>query len=101
VIESVYDAKAEGFLPDGCSLHNAMNAHGLDSESYRTAISAELQPVRTSGTMAFMFESRRVLRPSDWALNTLQRQPHEDESWEGFERVNLNGEPQVFDLTVR
>jgi len=91
LIEGAYDAKAEGFLPGGCSLHNAMNAHGPDSESYRTAISAKLQPVRTSGTMAFMFESRSVLRPSDWALNTPQRQPHYDESWEGFERASLTG----------
>jgi homogentisate 1,2-dioxygenase len=28
LVPGVYDAKAEGFLPGGASLHNSMSAHG-------------------------------------------------------------------------
>ena len=32
-----YDAKAEGFLPGGASLHNCMSGHGPDAETYERA----------------------------------------------------------------
>ena len=38
LLHGEYDAKAEGFLPGGASLHNCMTAHGPDAESWRKAI---------------------------------------------------------------
>ena len=34
LMHGVYDAKAEGFLPGGASLHNCMTAHGPDAETW-------------------------------------------------------------------
>ena len=34
LVHGVYDAKAEGFLPGGASLHNCMSAHGPDAATY-------------------------------------------------------------------
>ena len=57
-----YDAKEEGFVPGGGSLHNQMSAHGPDLEAFEKASNADLQPLKLSGTMAFMFESRYIIR---------------------------------------
>src|SRR6266446_7601550 len=37
LIHGVYDAKAEGFLPGGASLHNCMSGHGPDAETFTKA----------------------------------------------------------------
>ena len=81
-----YDAKAEGFLPGGCSLHNCMSGHGPDAETYERATSAELKPVHLENTLAFMFETRFVVQPTKHALesNTLQRNYFE--VWQGLNR---------------
>ena len=59
-----YDAKAEGFLPGGASLHNCMSGHGPDAETYERASTAELKPQYLDDTLAFMFETQLVLRPT-------------------------------------
>ena len=53
-----YDAKPEGFVPGGFSLHNAGAPHGPDEQAYTGAINAELKPTRLGNTLAFMFETR-------------------------------------------
>ncbi len=70
-----YDGKAEGFVPGGASLHNAMSAHGPDATTFDRASNAELQPQYLSKTLAFMFESRFVMKPTKQALEheTLQK----------------------------
>ena len=65
-----YDAKEEGFVPGGSSLHNSMSAHGPDAEAHLKASNAELKPVKLAGTLAFMFETRYILRPTKFALET-------------------------------
>ena len=65
-----YDAKEEGFVPGGGSLHNSMSAHGPDAEAHLKASNAELKPVKLAGTLAFMFETRYILRPTKFALET-------------------------------
>ena len=62
LIHGVYDAKAEGFLPGGASLHNCMTAHGPDAETLQRATHADLNPHKIEDTMAFMFESRFAMR---------------------------------------
>ena len=64
LVKGAYDAKAEGFVPGGASLHNCMNAHGPDRASYEKAISAELAPQKLDDTLAFMFETRWVIAPT-------------------------------------
>ena len=76
LIEGVYDAKAEGFAPGGASLHNCMSGHGPDAATYEKARQADTsKPVALTDTMAFMFETRSVIRPTRYALETplLQR----------------------------
>ncbi|CAG8866960.1 Homogentisate 1,2-dioxygenase [Pseudomonas fluorescens] len=81
LIHGAYDAKAEGFLPGGASLHSCMSAHGPDAETCSRAIAAELAPHRIDDTMAFMFETSQVLRPSRHALDCPQLQADYDSCW--------------------
>ena len=37
LLHGFYDAKAEGFLPGGASLHNCMTAHGPDAATFERA----------------------------------------------------------------
>jgi homogentisate 1,2-dioxygenase len=87
LITGQYDSKAEGFTPGGASLHNQMSAHGPDRTTYEQAIAAELKPRRIADTMAFMFESRHVIRTTRWALTTPQAQRNYDKSWSGFAKA--------------
>jgi homogentisate 1,2-dioxygenase len=71
LIEGVYDAKAEGFAPGGASLHNCMSGHGPDAATFERASAADTsQPQHVEGTMAFMFETRALIRPTRYALET-------------------------------
>ena len=81
LIQGAYDAKAEGFVPGGASLHSCMSAHGPDAETCARATAAELAPTRIEQTMAFMFETSQVLRPSRHALECAQLQPRYDDCW--------------------
>jgi homogentisate 1,2-dioxygenase len=89
LITGAYDAKAGGFAPGGASLHTCMNAHGPDQASHAAASKAELKPHRIDNTMAFMFESRWPLRPTEWALSTPLLQSDYDACWAGFEKAKL------------
>ena len=89
LITGVYDAKASGFAPGGASLHNCMNGHGPDRESYEKAVAANLAPTKIEGTMAFMFESQYVIRPSVWAMTSPLCQPDYDEVWADFPKAEL------------
>jgi homogentisate 1,2-dioxygenase len=91
LIHGVYDAKAGGFAPGGASLHNQMNGHGPDRVSYEKAVDATLAPQRIEGSMAFMFESREVIRPTRFACETPLRQADYDDCWSGFRKAQLPG----------
>jgi homogentisate 1,2-dioxygenase len=75
LIYGVYDAKPEGFVPGGVSLHNCMLPHGPDDQAFEHASNVELKPVKLTGTMAFMFETRYPQRLTKFAseLNTLDQ----------------------------
>ena len=81
-----YDAKAEGFVPGGASLHNCMAGHGPDAETYERAIAAELKPQRLADTLAFMFETQMVIRPTKFALEARILQHEYFECWQGLKR---------------
>jgi homogentisate 1,2-dioxygenase len=91
LVHGTYDAKAEGFLPGGASLHNAMSAHGPDAATFEKAIAAELTPQKIADTLAFMFETRLPIRPTRFALETETLQDDYDSCWLGF-RAPFAGE---------
>jgi homogentisate 1,2-dioxygenase len=86
LITGEYDAKAEGFAPGGASLHNCMAGHGPDAATYEMAIKADLKPVHLSDTMAFMFETRYVVRPTKYAMDTTELQGEYYECWQGLKK---------------
>ena len=86
LVFGVYDAKAEGFLPGGASLHNCMAGHGPDAETFERASSAELKPQYLSGTLAFMFETQLAVRPTAFAMQTRILQHEYFECWQGLRK---------------
>ncbi|WP_079032077.1 homogentisate 1,2-dioxygenase [Streptomyces specialis] len=86
LIEGSYDAKAEGFVPGGGSLHNMMSAHGPDRETFERASAAELRPQRVDEGLAFMFETGWPVLLTAQAVTCGHRQRGYDEVWEGLRR---------------
>jgi homogentisate 1,2-dioxygenase len=87
LIAGVYDAKADGFAPGGASLHNSITGHGPDAATYDKAVRADTsQPHRIADTMAFMFETRTVIRPTRMALALPQLQRDYAQCWEGLRK---------------
>ncbi|MDE3165631.1 MAG: homogentisate 1,2-dioxygenase [Acidobacteriota bacterium] len=86
LIRGAYDAKAEGFLPGGASLHNCMSGHGPDAETFERASAAEAKPEYLVGGLAFMFETRLVLRPTRYAMETRVLQHEYFECWQGLKK---------------
>jgi homogentisate 1,2-dioxygenase len=85
LIQGVYDAKAEGFVPGGASLHNCMSPHGPDAETFEKASNADTGSAHyIRDTMAFMFETRRVIRPTDQALTSPTLQANYHQCWQGI-----------------
>jgi homogentisate 1,2-dioxygenase len=84
LVHGTYDAKAEGFLPGGASLHNCMSAHGPDAATFEKAVAAALAPQKIADALAFMFETRLAIRPTRFALETEALQDDYDSCWLGF-----------------
>jgi len=94
LVHGVYDAKSEGFSPGGASLHNCMIGHGPDAETFAKASMTDLsQPTRITDTMAFMFETRTVIRPTRFALESAQLQHEYYRCWQDL--------PKLFDPAKR
>ena len=87
LIQGSYDAKAEGFLPGGASLHNCMSGHGPDAATFEAASRADTtRPEHVTGTMAFMFETRCLIQPTPHALSSPQRQADYWQCWQGLRK---------------
>jgi len=86
LVRGTYDAKAEGFAPGGVSLHNCLNAHGPDAASFDKASEAALKPLKQEDTLAFMWESRWVFRPTRFAMQARERQKNYGAVWDGFRK---------------
>ncbi len=87
LIHGAYDAKAEGFVPGGASLHNCMTGHGPDAETFEKASNADLsKPDVIRDTMAFMFETPAVIHPTAYALESSQLQPEYFQCWQGLKK---------------
>lgn len=87
LVHGAYDAKSEGFSPGGASLHNCMTGHGPDAETFDKASNADSStPHYLTDTMAFMFETRTVIRPTQRALNSPELQTQYSECWQGLKK---------------
>jgi homogentisate 1,2-dioxygenase len=86
LVTGEYDAKAEGFVPGGGSLHNTYASHGPDADTYAKASTADLKPQKLEGTLAFMFESRWTILPTRQAMEAAFRQREYDAVWRGLTR---------------
>ena len=86
LIYGVYDAKPQGFTPGGISLHNMMLPHGPDREAFDHASNSELKPVKLTGTMAFMFETRYPQRVTKHAATSATLQDDYADCWKGLEK---------------
>jgi len=90
LVHGVYDAKeGGGFAPGGASLHNCMSAHGPDRHSHDAAAAAKLAPHKIEDTLAFMFESRWVIAPTAFAMESPTLQRDYDACWGSFEKAKL------------
>ncbi|KAG9446114.1 hypothetical protein H6P81_012242 [Aristolochia fimbriata] len=72
LIYGAYEAKADGFVPGGASLHSCMTPHGPDTKTFEAtvAVGGDSGPSRIKDTMAFMFESCLIPRVCPWALES-------------------------------
>ena len=85
LITGAYDAKEEGFVPGGASLHNCMSGHGPDAATFDKASNADTsKPNRIADTMAFMFETRLVIRPTAYAMESAYLQHEYAQTWRGL-----------------
>lgn len=87
LVHGAYDAKASGFVPGSASLHNCMSGHGPDAASFDKASQADTsKPDHVLDTMAFLFETRCVIRPTKQALDSPQLQRDYHECWQGLRK---------------
>ena len=93
LIRGRYDAKEEGFVPGGISLHNMMLPHGPDAAGYDKATSVELKPVKLDDTMAFMFETRFPQHLTRFSAEAETLQPDYADCWTGLKK-RFNGTPE-------
>jgi homogentisate 1,2-dioxygenase len=88
LIYGIYDGKeGGGFEPGGYSLHNCMSGHGPDNATTEKAMNADLKPHHIEGSLAFMFESRFILRPTKEALKSSALQKDYYQSWMGIKKL--------------
>ena len=81
-----YDAKPQGFVPGGMSLHNMMLPHGPDREAFEGASNANLGPDKLDNTMSFMFETRFPQHLTAFAAQEAPLQDDYIDCWESLEK---------------
>ena len=93
LIYGQYDAKPEGFVPGGFSLHNAMLPHGPDAAAFTRGSTIELKPHKLEGTMAFMFESRHKQAVTRFAATAPQLQDDYQDCWAALPKLFNPAQP--------
>lgn len=64
-----------------------MTGHGPDAASFEKASAGQTRlPHKVADTMAFMFETRHVIRPTRFALESAQLQADYYQAWQGLKR---------------
>jgi homogentisate 1,2-dioxygenase len=93
LIYGQYDAKEQGFVPGGMSLHNMMLPHGPDASGFEKASRAELKPQKLDSTMAFMFETRFPQHLTRFASELETLQDNYPDCWADLKK-RFNGTPE-------
>jgi len=86
LVHGRYDAKEEGFVPGGMSLHSMMLPHGPDTYGFEKARNAKLAPQKLDDTMAFMFETRLPQLMTEFAATHDCLQKNYINCWDGLEK---------------
>ena len=87
LVQGVYDAKAEGFVPGGASLHNCWTGHGPDATTFEQQSNVDLsKPTVIRDTMAFMFETCLPILPTRFALELAPLQDEYYRCWQGLRK---------------
>jgi homogentisate 1,2-dioxygenase len=69
-----------------------MTGHGPDAATFEKASAADLsKPDVIADTMAFMFETRAVIRPTSQAIEAGQRQRAYQACWAGLRKHFASG----------
>jgi len=92
LIYGQYDAKPDGFVPGGISLHNCMLPHGPDATAFEKASTIELKPHKLTDTLAFMFETRYPQHLTSYAASVETLQTDYIDCWAGLDK-RFNGKP--------
>ena len=90
LVRGAYDAKADGFVPGGVSLHNCMSAHGPDRATFDKAVAADLAAAKDRRHARLHVRDPLAVRPTRFALETPSLQRDYDTCWAGFEN-NFRG----------
>ncbi|MGR3511666.1 MAG: homogentisate 1,2-dioxygenase [Paracoccaceae bacterium] len=88
-----YDAKPEGFVPGGISLHNMMLPHGPDKQAFDGASSADLKAEKLDNTMSFMFETRFPQHLTEFAAKEAPLQDNYVDVWSDM-TLHFDGTPE-------
>ena len=86
LIYGVYDAKPQGFLLAASACTIACCRTG-PTRSLRSCQQGELKPVKLTGTMAFMFETRFPQRVTEYAAKSSTLQDDYADCWKGLKAV--------------
>lgn len=87
-----YDAKPQGFVPGGISLHNCMLPHGPDNEAFEKATTDSWDPMKLENTMSFMFETRFPQQLTEFAAKEAPLQDDYVDCWAGLDK-KFDGTP--------
>jgi len=87
-----YDAKPQGFVPGGMSLHNMMLPHGPDKNAFEGASNSNLGPHKLENTMSFMFETRFPQHLTKFAALEAPLQDDYIDCWDDLEK-KFDGTP--------
>jgi homogentisate 1,2-dioxygenase len=87
-----YDAKPQGFVPGGMSLHNCMLPHGPDREAFDKASYGALAPHKLDNTMSFMIETRFPQHLTRFAATEAPLQDDYIDCWTTLEK-KFDGTP--------
>ncbi|MFL3647224.1 MAG: homogentisate 1,2-dioxygenase domain-containing protein, partial [Cellvibrionales bacterium] len=91
-IRGQYDAKLQGFVPGGMSLHNMMLPHGPDKNAFEAASNKPLTPQKLENTLSFMFETRFPQHLTQFAAQEAPLQDDYSACWRDLEK-KFDGTP--------
>jgi homogentisate 1,2-dioxygenase len=93
-IYGIYDAKPQGFVPGGISLHNMMLPHGPDRNAFEHGSNEPMVPHYQAETMQFMFETRFPQHLTEFAAKEAPLQDDYVDCWDSLEK-KFDGTPGI------